>query len=191
MKKITLLFSVAILATCSHAASINWTVSGSTTYVMKDYLGATYTGSVYLISAANLSTITYNETSNPLTKDTFLNALTPLVLDDTESAQSDGKKPAVSQKDVTSSLMTAGTSFTFGLMIVSEDADGNGYFKYLTVNALPHATGASADAQNEVKTPWNTLGGKTWTQGYTAVPEPSTAVLALAGLALLLKRRRA
>ena len=189
MKKIAIAFGV-LLAFYAQAASINWTITGSTTYVMKDYLNNDFAlQTVYLIAAEDVSSITYVEGSKELTKNQFYDALSDLQIASATTA-ADGTKPSVSKQPVTSDLMTAGTRMTFGFLMVSEDAQGNGFYRLLTNQGTPYETGASASAQTTFSSAYNTLGGKSWTKAY-AVPEPSTAMLALAGLALLIKRRRA
>ena len=196
MKKLLQFAAVAVLAFSSQAASINWTISGSTTYVLNDYNNNPYASTVYLIAASDLSSITDLDS-----KSAFEDALDDLTIVTTSS--SEGKKPTVSKQVVTDSRLTSGSQFKFGLLVVSEDGDGNGYYKVLAVNGTPYTTGADASAQTTLTTPWNTLGGQSWTSAWTkqndpvnpdpqpGVPEPATGALALAGVALLFKRRRA
>ena len=186
MKTITTFLLATAFVFSASAASIEWSITGSTSYVMKDYLGEVYsTMPVYLIAASDVSSITDPDN---LTKQQFTEALEALTIATATSA-ADGTKPSVTGLEVTSPLMEAGTKMKFGLLIVSEDQDYV-YYKLLTGEQTPYATGASADAHTRIQTAWNTVGGKTWTKA-AAVPEPSTAALALAGLALLLKRRKA
>ena len=187
MKKLIAGLAVAMAVSVVNAASINWTVTGSVTAVVNDYQGSPYAGTVYLVKAADLSSITFADTEqNKADFTTALNALTIT----TTTPGVDGKKPSVSKQVVTDNALTAGTVFSFGLLIVSEDAQGVGYYKVLKANGTPYVTGADAWAQTTLTTPWNTLGTQSWVKAY-AVPEPATGALALAGLALLFRRRRA
>jgi hypothetical protein len=192
MKTLLLFSAVAALVASSQAASINWTITGNTTYVLKDYNDNAYASTVYLVAASDLSSITDLDS-----KSAFEDALDDLTIVTTSS--SSGTKPSVSKQVVTDDRLTAGTPFKFGLLVVSEDSDGNGYYKVLNANGTPYATGADASAQTTLTTPWNTLGSQSWVSAWTKptepitpeVPEPATGALALAGVALLFKRRRA
>ena len=187
MKKLIACLVAVMAVGALHAASINWTITGSTTTVANDYLGNAYTSKAYLVLASNLSSIT----SDTQTKAQFESALAALCVSDATS--SDGKKPAVSGVTVTDDKLASGVATTFGLVIVSEDEDGNGFYKVITATGTPYVTGATADAQTKVSTAWN-FGTKSWVQGYATpqpVPEPATGALALAGVALLFRRRRA
>ena len=188
MKNLLSILAVMAIAVVSQAATVKWSIGGSATYVMNDYLGNPYANQkVYLINANDVSSLT-NPTQD---KDTFLSNLANLTIFEATSA-SDGTKPTtVNNLEVSSStLMEADTQMTFDALVFSEDSEF-GYYKLMTVNATPYADTAPATARTaNVRTAWNTIGGKSWTKAY-AVPEPSTAMLALAGLALLLKRRRA
>ena len=189
MKKILAIAVCAGFTLSVQAASILWTVSGSTSFVMKDYLGNDYKNqSIYLIAGADVSSITYTE-DNKLTKDEFVGNLSDLTIQ-TATTSATGTKPTVSKLEVQSDFMNAGSLFTFGVLMFAEDRDGNGYYRLLTGTGTPFATGADASAQTTFTSAYNTLGGKSWTQAY-AVPEPATAALALLGLGLMIKRRKA
>ena len=111
------------------------------------------------------------------------------------NAGTDGKKPTengttVSEVEVSSPLLTASQNYLLGSLYMGYDDAGNGFYRIAT------NTGTAFDPKVEgsagtVSLNWANMGSASWSKGYTAVPEPSTAVLALAGLALLLKRRRA
>ena len=95
---------------------------------------------------------------------------------------------------------TFGNGNVFGVLITYTDANGDVWYN-LSGNTFT-LTGASDDSLNVDKQTFNfvwtkdesgaeapTAGGGWWTA--PAVPEPVSAGLALAGIALLLKRRRA
>ena len=189
MKKIVTLFSLLALATCVQAATIKWTISGSTTYVVNDYSGNPYASqTIYLVDGSYLDSLVDVAQSKKDFQDT-LEAITIA----TATSSSTGTKPTnVSNLEVSSNMMTAGSLFSFGIVLISEK-DGFGYIKTYSVNGTPYADDApTANRTGKATTAWAATGidKGSWTKSYT-VPEPSTAALALAGLALLLKRRKA
>ena len=189
MKKTLALLLVFLAATSVQAASIDWSLSGKN-QVLSEYGGGTASKTpVYLILAdsASLASIT-----DVVGETAFKDALS-LITVATLEAGSDGKKPAGLVNNtvtVASDKITAGQSYNMAMIYVSVDTDGNGWYKMasgLGVAYDPSVEGSSG----LVSTDWGTMRSSSWTKGYSPVPEPSTAVLALAGLALLLKRRRA
>ena len=186
MKKTLALLLGLLAATSVQAASINWTVSGKN-QALSEYGGTTAAGTtVYLILADATSLASITDVAN-LTD--FTTALDSITIGTVES-DSAGKKPNPITTTVSSSKLTAGTSYTMASIYISVDPDGNGFYKMATgvgVAYDPSVEGSSGS----ISTDWGTMRSASWTKGYTAVPEPSTAVLAFAGLALLLKRRRA
>ena len=86
---------------------------------------------------------------------------------------------------------------TFGLVLSYNDGEKTYWNISSSVNAfsglVPDDPTVSAADWNAftVNGAKNTTSSLSKTSGWTAVPEPSTAALALAGLALLLKRRKA
>ena len=195
MKKTILTIAVLAISLVANGASINWTINGKgTAYGVNasaidatsatDSTTAVLNSTVYLILASDLTGIT-----GAATKQAFEDALADITIDSSAST-SDGTKPDVTSLPVTSSLITT-SSQTYGMLVVAQDSFGSAWYKVVTTEATGYAPGASADAQTIVTTSWTTMRNGSWTKGYTAVPEPSTAALALAGLALLLKRRKA
>lgn len=191
MKKILATLALAAMAASVQAASIDWSLSGMNK-VLTEYDGTTvakYT-KVYLILADNtsLAKITYDTTTEKPTKDEFDTALSTILIANVEAGE-DGKKPATTKITVESDLLAAGTSYSLAAIYLSE-SEGSGYYRIVKTSGTAYDPSV-AGSSGSVSTSWQTLSGSSWTKGYTAVPEPSTAVLALAGLALLLKRRRA
>ena len=194
MKKTVLTIAVLAISLVANGASINWTINGKgTAYGVNaaaiDATSATdstsvLTSTVYLILASDLTGIT-----DATTKQAFDDALAAITIDSSTST-SDGTKPEVTKLPITSNLIKT-SSQTYGMLVVAQDSFGSAWYKVVTTEATGYAPGASADAQTIVTTSWTTMRNGSWTKGYTAVPEPSTAALALAGLALLLKRRKA
>jgi PEP-CTERM putative exosortase interaction domain len=189
MKKIINIIAIAAISAGAHAASINWNISGLARNLL-EHDGKTVAAntSIYLILAdtASLATLTAAETASAFTA--ALGAITV----NTTAAKADGSKPdEVADIISTSGLLAAGTTYSFAMIYLSEDALGNGYYKMVTASGAAYAFNPD-DASNRtsVSTSWSTMNGASWTKAYNAVPEPATAGLAIAGLALLFKRRR-
>ena len=207
MKKLLTLALAMALVVVSNAANINWSVSGNTsTYVYLPNDDGTasgsslYSGTVYLILASDLSSL-----SGHTTQSDFEDALADLTL--ATATSSSGVKPDVNKVLVSDDQLVAATSTTFAMLVYGTDKDGNGYYKAATATATPWADGTAANAQKTVTTAWAKLAADTqapYTSAWTlqqdpvnpddptpGVPEPATGALALAGVALLFKRRRA
>ena len=189
MKKTLALLLGFLAATSVQAASIDWVIAGKN-QVLSEYGGTTAAKTpVYLILAdsASLATIT-----DVVGESAFSDALSDITIATLE-AGTDGKKPAgLVQNTITvaSDKLTASQQYDLAMIYVSVDTDGSGYYKMVAARGMaydPTVEGATGG----VSTDWGTMRSATWTKGYSPVPEPSTAVLALAGLALLLKRRKA
>ena len=93
---------------------------------------------------------------------------------------------------MSSDLLTAGETYSFGLLYYSTDSKGDGYFKIATVSSQAYDPADPTSVQ-DAKTSFTTFGNASYgtEKAFSAVPEPSTAALALAGLALLIRRRKA
>ena len=189
-RNIGLLSSLLISVGIAHGAAIDWTLSGMNS-ALTDYAGsAAANTTVYLVLADQSKIATITDLADASAFTTALDAITVATVE----SNSTGKKPATTTATYESPLLTAGTSYTFGMLYTSVDSDGNGYYRLLTSASSISAYDSSDPSSSQaVSLSWSNMGKASWTKGYTAaaVPEPSTAVLALAGLALLLKRRKA
>ena len=197
MKKLMTLALTTLAVVAAQAANINWTVSGTASSIVYDIKPdgsgsstTTFSGSAYLIIADDLSSL-----SGLKSQSAFESALSAITLETV--SVSAGAKPSVTKQLVSNDQLNDGTSTTFGLLVYSTDSDGNGYYKVATVSATPWADGTPTSAQKTVTTPWAKVAADTsapWTKAWTKpqpVPEPATGALALAGVALLFRRRRA
>ena len=176
------------------AASIDWSITGKGTAY--DYTGSSALSSTVYLLVGDLSSLSGNTTESE-----FLTALNALKLDDTYGT-SDGKKPDVGDVVITSDKITGTGNQTFSMLVYTKDSDGNGYYKIAIDSNTGYATGASADAHTTIATSWTDMRNSDWVSAWTKqddpgpgpqpdVPEPATGALALAGVALLFKRRRA
>ena len=188
MKKTLLLLAVAFTASqLVFGASIEWYISGINK-ALSNYDGSVAAStSVYLVLAdsASLSTITGLEGADAATS--FTEALSKITLSSVTSG-TDGKKPASTRSVVSSDLISAGTQYTFGMLFVSEATDG-AYYKYVT-NPQTAYDISDPTSQKTTTLSWSDMNNASWTKGYTAVPEPASAMLALAGVAMLIRRRK-
>lgn len=190
MKKLMTMMAVLALAITSNAASINWTVSGLASKVVNDKAGSPAANeTVYLILAGTSDLASITDCADAAKFNSALSAITL----DSGTTTSEGKKPSISNKVVTNDALTANTTYTFGLLYVCEDAKGDGYYKVVTASAPAYTTGDTANAKT-LSTSFANLESASWTKAYSApapIPEPATGALALAGVALLFRRRRA
>ena len=190
MKKLMTLALATLAVVAAQAANINWTVSGNTTTYVYEKDGTTpYSGTVYLVLANDLTSL-----NNKASQKDFESALAAITLDSGESSSA-GVRPATTKKLVSSDLLVADTATTFAALVYCTDADGNGWYKVGTGSQQPWADGTSTAGQRTVSTPWAKLAADTykqaWTKAPAPIPEPATGALALAGIALLFRRRRA
>lgn len=151
--------------------------------VVNDKIGNPYASTIYLIISDDISGLAKPEQ----TKEQFFSALSAITIN-SEYTATDGKASGIMNIIVSDDDIVAGVNVAS--LIVSEE-NGKGYFKYLSSAAAPFNDGAADRDIQTTTTSWRNLGTTaTWIQGYT-VPEPATGALALAGLALLFRRKRA
>ena len=198
MKKLIAFFSVIVATVgATYAAAIDWNISGMNK-VLSAYDGTTAANTaVYLVLADTTSLASITDATD---EEAFNTALANIQVGVTESGI-DGKKPSTTQSTVESPKLTSGTNYTFGMLYVSKDTAGNGYYRIVTSDAAAYDTSDPSTSQ-AVGLSWATMSSAAWSNGWTkptdpdpgptpGVPEPATGALALAGVALLFKRRRA
>ena len=170
------------------AASIQWSINGLASKVLYEYDGTTVAANktVYFVLADNLSSLTGNET-----KKDFEDALSAITLSTAQTSDT-GTKPTVTNREVTSPLLTAGETYSFGLLYYSTDDKGDGYYKIATVSSQAYDPSDPTSVQ-DAKTSFTTFANASYgsEKAFSAVPEPSVALMGLLGIGMLLKRRKA
>ena len=182
MKKILIIVAVAMAALASNAAAFSWSTSGAGT---KGYL--------YDSSSAKLGTLTaYLFDADTVSQDALLTALrdggaiTDFAAVKTTTVSSASK---IAATDV--SYGDTGNSYNFYMAIVN----GDEVLLSSSLNALAQESGTTSIAFSNPAT-WSKVnnGSASFSAAgwYSAVPEPTSGLLMLVGLAgLALRRRRA
>ena len=195
MKKITTLLAIIFMAFASQGAYIQWTLSGldNNAAALKDYagvqLGEDVTATIYLIFDTTDSTSVLVESlySKTATKTQFETALAELTLTTLESAET-GKKPTPATGTFNYSDLVAGTTYDFTWLYIVEDSLGNGYIRHSA--EFSQQAKADTDTANSSLAYSSISSGSVHQVWAVPVPEPATAAMALAGLALLFRRKR-
>ena len=176
MKKFVTMMMVALVAVSASAASIDWQVSLGRTGKFVDSTGAALNGTIYLVLA--------DTTFNATTAEEFKAQLDAATLGtDTVTAG----KSSSSAVTATSNKLTAGEFYDFAILVY--DAANSQYYMSASVNKPTYEAGVD-DATTISFTAAQATGNASWTPTYTAVPEPASAMLALAGIAMLIRRRK-
>ncbi len=189
MKKLIAVLATVVLATSSNAAQINWGIAGQVKFegTLVGNEGATFTlvcldgittdWSDYALEVAKGETTGVAQTKKTNASSMALATANPYTFTWADSTKLSAKEVA------------KGTDFAF---LVTTVVDEKTYYwasdKFTVTDSGDNWNGTLSTYTQNI-TVGNAMGasGDKW----TAVPEPSTAALALAGLALLLKRRKA
>ena len=187
MKKYLTILALVGLVSSASAVSVEWksaAVSFGGEVLKKDTAVTGYL--VYLASGSLASTYKIDDSFTAASVGTIVSS-------DTDGTSKGGNSQGVFQFDFGS----YDNGDKFALVISYAAPDGKKYWNLSeTINTLagisdetssPTEFSNFAVNSSSSSTPGKMSGGSGW----TAVPEPSTAMLALAGLALLIKRRRA
>ena len=176
MKKFVTMMVLALVAVSASAASIDWYINLGRGGKLVDSTGANMNGTIYLV----LADTTFNATS----AEEFEAQLAAATLGtDTVTAG----KPSASAVTATSDQLASKTTYDFAVVIY--DVANASY--YMTAsNSAPAYTAGTDDAQQVSFTSSQWAAPSQWTPTYTAVPEPASAMLALAGVAMLIRRRK-
>ena len=176
MKKFVTMIIVALVAVSASAASIDWAVNLGRTGKFVDSTGTALTGNVYLV----LADTTFNATTAE-EFDTQLKAATLGTM-----AITAGKAPTTAAT-ATSDKLTAGTSYDYAIVVF--DVANSQYYMSASNSERAYAAGVDDPKQITFDAAQAT-GNASWAPTYTAVPEPASAMLALAGVAMLIRRRK-
>ncbi len=177
-------------ASLSHGSAILWSVDNT---AIKDFIvsGDTITESTANLSGANLyffigtAPATATEVEKAFSGTTFDKTKLSTFLEETTSNGGGGKVKGTTP--VSSPLISSQNNNSFFLVITATKED-TAYYKVVSGEAVGYeTTGDPLPPTTTMQFTKASVQGTSW----TAVPEPSTAMLALAGLALLIKRRRA
>ena len=190
MKKTLLALAlVAGFATTASALSFNWTTSAALKFNDTALKSSTdVTGYLVYLASGSL------ETSYALSDDSTASSV----------ASSIGTLVSTQNKTTALSKINGKASFDYGtynngdvfaMLLVYTNGSDTYYNLSSTTYTLSGISDETSTPENATFTFSNATVGEssslTAGSGWTAVPEPSTAALALAGLALLLKRRKA
>ena len=175
---------VALVAVSASAASIDWNINLGRTGKFVDSTGAAFNGTIYLVLA--------DTTFNATTAEEFEAQLAAATIG--TQAVSAGKLASSTAATATSDALVAGSAGgeQYNFSIVVYDAAKSLYYMTGTnsdpVYAYDKAAGEDPTQATFVASA--VAAPSTWTPSYTAVPEPASAMLALAGVAMLIRRRK-
>ena len=184
MKKLLVFALCMFIAGVASAGSIQWNISLGKKGFIADSNGDAMTGTLYF-----LLTDTANSLSDAVDLNKFADTLESSKLGSMELT--DGKNTAVNTVTKSNTVLTPDTTYSFSLIVFDT---ANKQF-YIASAIEQKAYDEAADIVTATQVTFNqTQVGSSYAANWSPtapVPEPSTAALALAGLALLLKRRKA
>lgn len=180
MKKTILIMSIALAAMISSAASIKWSVGNGTIKNLDGTANVSGADLYFFIGTASDSDVlaAFSKVGSDwvFDSDKLISASTPLLA--TGSSNGGGGKPVGA--DVYFDALISETTATDFFCIVVID----GYYQLGTYSSKGYDAGNVASSPTTAAFTSGDFGG------WQKVPEPATAALALAGLALLIRRRK-
>ena len=180
MKKIISAMAL-VAAVAASGASIQWNLSLGRSGLIADSTGAALNGNLYLVLTSSAGDL-----ASAAESDTFAATLDSVALD--SMTLSGGKNTAT--KTTTSPRLVVDQNYSFSLVVY--DAANSQYYLSSALGETAYDETAAVVTPTKVTFTATMVGstsGKTWAS--TSVPEPATAALALLGLGLMIKRRKA
>lgn len=205
MKKLTSLLLVGMLASVASAASINWGFGGNTwvsedgtsSVIAKDYAGTATSGS-------SLALVYVGQNVSSLTDAILADITASDVVDSAPYAMGTGKGASTWSVTGASPSSVSSSDYSVGASFAVLFYNGSEYDYVYSVDATSGAVGSAlkenvitltdlSDNAQAVSIFATRKGGSNVAGAVRAVsvPEPATGALALAGIALLFKRRKA
>jgi hypothetical protein len=184
MKKIMIACVAVAMAAVAQAASINWSITAKT-WTYGDGAQAATGTTVYLINAAEWSTI----------ESAIKGGATSFTTSDTGIlgvATTANNKGYIANTTATSSSLTAGTSYNYAYLVFdTRDTENVMYYASATMGKAAYDPASTDFAETQSVTFGATQYSNTGlSAGWQAVPEPTSGLLLLLGVAGLALRRK-
>ena len=184
MKRLLAIALCAMAVQTASAASIQWNLSLGRSGFIADSTGAGMNGTLYLVFTSSADTL-----SAAAESDTFASTLSSVSLG--EMTLTSGKNTAT--QTTTSDKLVADTEYSFSLVVF--DTANSQYYLSSAISQKAYDESATIVSPTKVTFQATQVGstfGANWSSSTpTSVPEPATAALALLGLGLMIKRRKA
>ena len=180
MKKFITMMIVALVAVSASAASIDWQITLGRSGKFVDSTGAAMSGTIYLVLA--------DTTFNATTAEEFESQLTAATLGtDTVTSGKSSSSAVTATSDKLVAQSAGGSAYDFAIVVY--DAANSMYYMSAAKSEYAYEAGVD-DARNITFSAAEATGSANWTPSYVIIPEPASAMLALAGVAMLIRRRK-